>query len=50
MYATCTIAQTRLQDVVRPYFRYVVVLLVTLALLIMWPALTLWLPKHYGLG
>jgi len=50
MYATCTIAQTRLQDVVRPYFRYVVVLLVTLALLIMWPALTLWLPKHYGLA
>lgn len=50
MYATCTIAQTRLQDVVRPYFRYVVVLLVTLVLLIMWPALTLWLPKRYGLA
>ena len=50
MYATCTIAQTRLQDVVRPYVRYVLVLLVTLALLIIWPALTLWLPKRYGLA
>jgi len=50
MYATCTIAQTRLQDVVRPYLRYVVVLLITLALLIAWPTLTLWLPKHYGLA
>ena len=50
MYATCTIAQTRLQDVVRPYFRYVLVLLVTLVLLIAWPTLTLWLPRRYGLA
>ena len=50
MYATCTIAKTRLQDVVTPYLRYVAVLLVTLVLLIVWPALTLWLPRHYGLG
>ncbi len=50
MYATCTIAQTRLQDVVKPYLRYVVVLLVTLVVLIVWPALTLWLPRHYGLA
>jgi tripartite ATP-independent transporter DctM subunit len=50
MYATCTIAQTRLQDVVMPYLRYVVVLLVTLVFLILWPALTIWLPHRYGLG
>lgn len=50
MYATCTIAKTRLQDVARPYFRYVVVLLATLVLLIAWPALTIWLPRRYGLA
>jgi TRAP-type C4-dicarboxylate transport system permease large subunit len=38
--------RTRAQDVVRPYLRCVVVLLVTLALLIARPTLTLWLPKH----
>jgi len=50
MYATCTIANTRLQDVVKPYFRYVLVLLITLVVLIAYPTLTLWLPRHYGLG
>ena len=50
MYATCTIAQARLQDVVRPYARYALVLLVTLVVLIAWPSLTLWLPHRYGLG
>ena len=50
MYATCTIAQTRLQDVARPYFRYVLVLLVTLLLLIVFPLLTIWLPRQYGLA
>ena len=50
MYATCTIAQTRLQDVVMPYLRYVAVLLVTLVVLIIWPSLTIWLPKLYGLA
>jgi tripartite ATP-independent transporter DctM subunit len=50
MYATCTIAQTRLQDVVLPYLRYVVVLLITLVFLIVFPALTIWLPRLYGLA
>jgi len=50
MYATCTIAQTRLQDVVRPYGRYALLLLLTLVLLIAWPSLTLWLPRRYGLA
>ena len=50
MYATCTIAQTRLQDVVMPYLRYVVVLLITLVFLIVFPALTIWLPRLYGLA
>ena len=50
MYATCTIAQTRLQDVVMPYLRYVAVLLVTLVFLILFPFLTIWLPHRYGLG
>jgi TRAP-type C4-dicarboxylate transport system permease large subunit len=50
MYATCTIAKTRLQDVAAPYFRYVLVLLVTLVALIAWPALTIWLPRRYGLA
>ena len=50
MYATCAIAGTRLQDVAKPYFRYVVVLLVMLTLLIAFPALTIWLPRKYGLA
>jgi TRAP-type C4-dicarboxylate transport system permease large subunit len=50
MYATCTIAKTRLQDVVMPYLRYVAVLLVTLVVLIVWPSLTIWLPRLYGLA
>jgi tripartite ATP-independent transporter DctM subunit len=50
MYATCTIAGTRLQAVAKPYFRYVLVLLVTLVLLIAFPMLTIWLPRHYGLA
>jgi tripartite ATP-independent transporter DctM subunit len=50
MYATCTIAGTRIQDVVAPYARYVVVLLLTLLLIILWPGFTLWLPRHYGLA
>ena len=50
MYATCTIANTRLQDVAKPYFRYVLVLLVTLVLLIVFPVLTIWLPRKYGLA
>jgi len=51
MYATCTIiAKTRLQDVARPYFRYVLVLLAALVLLVAWPAITLWLPRRYGLA
>jgi len=50
MYATCAIAGTRIQDVVKPYARYVVVLLVTLALIVLWPEFSLWLPRHYGLA
>ncbi len=50
MYATCAIANTRIQDVVKPYARYVAVLLLTLALIVLWPEFVLWLPRHYGLA
>jgi tripartite ATP-independent transporter DctM subunit len=50
MYATCAIAGTRIADVVRPYARYVVVLLLTLLLIVAWPEFALWLPRHYGLA
>jgi TRAP-type C4-dicarboxylate transport system permease large subunit len=50
MYATCTIANTRLVDVAKPYLRYVMVLLLTLLLIVLWPDFTLWLPRHYGLA
>ncbi len=50
MYATCTIAGTRVADVAKPYARYVLVLLVTLALIVAWPEFSLWLPRRYGLA
>jgi TRAP-type C4-dicarboxylate transport system permease large subunit len=50
MYATCAIAGTRIQDVVKPYVRYVVVMLLTLALIVLWPEFSLGLPRHYGLA
>ncbi len=50
MYATCTIANTRIVDVVKPYSRYVIVLLLTLLLIVLWPDFTLWLPRRYGLA
>jgi tripartite ATP-independent transporter DctM subunit len=50
MYATCAIANTRIADVVKPYARYVTVLIVALALIVAWPEFTLWLPRRYGLA
>jgi tripartite ATP-independent transporter DctM subunit len=48
MYATCAIAQVRLQDVVKPYLKYLAILLVTLVVIIVWPDLSLWLPRRFG--
>jgi len=48
MYATCAIAQVRLQDVVKPYLKYLAMLLVTLIVIIVWPDLSLWLPRRFG--
>jgi tripartite ATP-independent transporter DctM subunit len=50
MYATCAIGQVRLQDVVKPYFKYLSVLLIALVLIAAFPELSLWLPRRFGLA
>ncbi len=50
LFATCAITGTRLQDVARPMAKYLVVLFLGLMLLVLVPAFSLWLPKHFGLG
>jgi tripartite ATP-independent transporter DctM subunit len=50
MYATCAIGQVRLQDVVKPYLKYLSVLLVALLLIAAFPQISLWLPRRFGLA
>ena len=50
MYATCAIGQVRLQDVVKPYLKYLSILLVALLLIAAIPGNSLWLPRRFGLA
>jgi len=50
MYATCAIGQVRLQDVVKPYLKYLSILLVALLLIAAFPEISLWLPRRFGLA
>jgi TRAP-type C4-dicarboxylate transport system permease large subunit len=50
MYATCAIGQVRLQDVVKPYLKYLIVLLVALLMIAAFPQISLWLPRRFGLA
>jgi C4-dicarboxylate transporter, DctM subunit len=48
LYATCAVCGVNMKDVVRPMFKYMAVVLVTLVLLAFTPSLTLWLPRIMG--
>ena len=49
LFATCAITGTRMQDVARPMLKYLAILFVTLVLLVLVPAFSLWLPARMGL-
>ncbi|MEJ8853499.1 TRAP transporter large permease subunit [Variovorax robiniae] len=49
LFATCAITGTQVKDVARPMMKYLVVLFVTLVLLALVPAFSLWLPTRMGL-
>jgi tripartite ATP-independent transporter DctM subunit len=49
LFATCAITGTQVRDVARPMMKYLAVLLVTLVLLVLVPAFSLWLPNRLGL-
>jgi tripartite ATP-independent transporter DctM subunit len=50
MYATCAIGKVRIQDVVRPYLKYLSMLLLALVLIAAFPEISLWLPRKFGLA
>lgn len=50
LFATCAMTGTRMEDVARPMAKYLVVLVAGLVLLIVFPSLSLWLPKRLGLS
>jgi tripartite ATP-independent transporter DctM subunit len=50
MYATCAIGKVRVQDVVKPYLKYLAMLLLALAAIAALPELSLWLPRKLGLA
>ncbi|MBT2326841.1 TRAP transporter large permease subunit [Variovorax paradoxus] len=49
LFATCAITGTQVRDVARPMMKYLAVLLVTLIVLVLVPAFSLWLPNRLGL-
>nr|WP_256354036.1 TRAP transporter large permease subunit [Variovorax sp. dw_308] len=49
LFATCAITGTNVKDVARPMMKYLVVLFVTLVVLALVPAFSLWLPTRMGL-
>ena len=49
LFATCAITGTQVKDVARPMMKYMAVLLVTLVVLVLVPAFSLWLPNRLGL-
>jgi tripartite ATP-independent transporter DctM subunit len=48
LFATCALTGTQVKDVARPMLKYLVVLFVTLLLLMLAPAFSLWLPARLG--
>jgi tripartite ATP-independent transporter DctM subunit len=48
LFATCAITGTQVKDVARPMMKYLAVLLLTLVLLVLVPAFSLWLPNRLG--
>ena len=49
LFATCAITGTEVKNVARPMMKYLAVLFVTLLLLVLVPAFSLWLPTRMGL-
>lgn len=49
LFATCAITGTQVKDVARPMMKYLAVLFVTLVVLVLVPAFSLWLPTRLGL-
>ena len=49
LFATCAITGTQVSDVARPMMKYMAVLLITLVVLVLVPAFSLWLPNRLGL-
>ena len=49
LFATCAITGTNVRDVARPMMKYLAILFVTLVLLVLVPAFSLWLPARMGL-
>ena len=48
LFATCAITGTQVKDVARPMMKYLAVLLLTLVVLVLVPAFSLWLPNRLG--
>ena len=48
LFATCAITGTQVKDVARPMVKYLAVLLLTLVVLVLVPAFSLWLPNRLG--
>jgi tripartite ATP-independent transporter DctM subunit len=48
LFATCAITGTQVRDVARPMVKYLVALFLTLLLLVLVPAFSLWLPGRLG--
>jgi tripartite ATP-independent transporter DctM subunit len=48
LFATCSITGTHVRDVARPMMKYLAVLFVTLIVLVLVPAFSLWLPARLG--
>jgi tripartite ATP-independent transporter DctM subunit len=49
LFATCAITGTEVKNVARPMMKYLAVLFVTLMVLVLVPAFSLWLPTRMGL-
>jgi tripartite ATP-independent transporter DctM subunit len=49
LFATCAITGTHVKDVAGPMVKYLAVLLLTLVLLVLVPAFSLWLPNRLGI-
>lgn len=50
LYATCAVCGVRMNDVIAPMFKYMVIVALGLLLIAFVPALTVWLPQHMGYG